>query len=65
MLFWSFCLLTFVQSVAGLIISTLCSEFISNDGADKSLRLGFGRVMALLPSSCRRRGDRPDLGIVG
>lgn len=41
MLFWSFCLLTFVQSVAGLIISTLCGEFISNDGADMSLRLGF------------------------
>ena len=33
--------MTFVQSVAGLIISTLCSEFISNDGADMSLRLGL------------------------
>ncbi|CAJ1353036.1 unnamed protein product, partial [Effrenium voratum] len=30
MLFWSFCLLTFVQCVAGLILSTLCREFLTD-----------------------------------
>ncbi|CAJ1400755.1 unnamed protein product [Effrenium voratum] len=31
MLFWSFCLLTFLQCVAGLIISTLCKDFIASE----------------------------------
>jgi len=30
MLFWSFCLLTFVQCVAGLIIATLCRDFFTD-----------------------------------
>ncbi|CAJ1386040.1 unnamed protein product [Effrenium voratum] len=29
MLFWSFCLLTFLQCVAGMIISTLCRDYIT------------------------------------
>ena len=32
MLFWSFCLLTFVQCVAGMILSTLCADFINDAG---------------------------------
>ncbi|CAE7553116.1 CACNA1I [Symbiodinium pilosum] len=38
MLFWSFCLLTFVQCVAGLIVSTLCRDFFEDDSYDVSLR---------------------------
>ncbi|CAE7875696.1 Cacna1i [Symbiodinium microadriaticum] len=30
MLFWTFCLLTFLQCVAGMIVSTLCRDFIEN-----------------------------------
>ena len=30
MLFWSFCLLTFFQCVSGLVISTLCRDFIQD-----------------------------------
>ncbi|CAJ1423454.1 unnamed protein product [Effrenium voratum] len=46
MLFWSFCLLTFVQCVAGLIISTLCLEFIADESADLALR-----TLLLLPAA--------------
>eukprot|EP00439_Symbiodinium_sp_Y106_P063056 s2357_g9.t1 len=38
MLFWSFCLLTFVQCVAGLIVSTLCRDFFEDEDYDESLR---------------------------
>ena len=38
MLFWSFCLLTFVQCVAGLIVSTLCRDFFEDESYDVSLR---------------------------
>lgn len=38
MLFWSFCLLTFVQCVAGLIVSTLCRDFVIDLNRDLSLR---------------------------
>lgn len=38
MLFWSFCLLTFVQCVAGLIVSTLCRDFILDEKKDLGLR---------------------------
>jgi len=38
MLFWSFCLLTFVQCVAGLIVSTLCRGFFEDDSYDVELR---------------------------
>ena len=38
MLFWSFCLLTFLQCVAGLVISTLCRGFLENDEIDVGLR---------------------------
>ncbi|CAJ1425181.1 unnamed protein product, partial [Effrenium voratum] len=31
MLFWSFCLLTFLQCVSGLVISTLCKEYIASE----------------------------------
>ncbi|CAJ1351664.1 unnamed protein product [Effrenium voratum] len=34
MLFWSFCLLTFIQIVAGLTISTLVRDFIDDTGAN-------------------------------
>ena len=30
MLFWTFCLLTFMQCVAGMIVSTLCRDYIEN-----------------------------------
>ena len=30
MLFWTFCLLTFLQCVAGMIVSTLCRDYIEN-----------------------------------
>ena len=38
MLFWSFCLLTFVQCVAGLIVSTLCRDFVTDANRDLALR---------------------------
>lgn len=38
MLFWSFCLLTFVQCVAGLILSTLCRDFLLDETADLDIR---------------------------
>ncbi|CAE7206989.1 CACNA1I [Symbiodinium natans] len=38
MLFWSFCLLTFVQCVAGMILSTLCSDFINDPGRNLEIR---------------------------
>ena len=38
MLFWSFCLLTFVQCVAGLIVSTLCRDLFADDTYEKAVR---------------------------
>jgi len=38
MLFWSFLLLTFVQCVAGMIVTTLCWEFIKDENQDVSVR---------------------------
>eukprot|EP00435_Cladocopium_sp_Y103_P069944 s275_g34.t1 len=38
MLFWIFCLLVFVQSVAGLVISTICTDFITNERYSHALR---------------------------
>ena len=38
MLFWSFCLLTFVQCVAGMVLSTLCAGFIQDKSKDMALR---------------------------
>eukprot|EP00438_Fugacium_kawagutii_P027995 Skav202946 [mRNA] locus=scaffold422:437215:438924:+ [translate_table: standard] len=38
MLFWSFCLLTFIQCVAGILASTLCLEFMNNQENDESIR---------------------------
>eukprot|EP00913_Durusdinium_trenchii_P012810 g12028.t1 len=38
MLFWSFCLLTFIQCVAGILASTLCLEFINNVDNDEMIR---------------------------
>ena len=38
MLFWSFCLLTFVQCVAGMVLSTLCAGFIQDKTKDVELR---------------------------
>ncbi|CAK9089780.1 Sodium channel protein type 9 subunit alpha (Peripheral sodium channel 1) (PN1) (Sodium channel protein type IX subunit alpha) (Voltage-gated sodium channel subunit alpha Nav1.7) [Durusdinium trenchii] len=38
MLFWSFCLLTFVQCVAGLIVSTLCRDFVLDLNRELALR---------------------------
>ncbi|CAE7527122.1 Cacna1h [Symbiodinium pilosum] len=38
MLFWSFCLLAFLQCVAGLIISTFCREYIGDDSHDQVQR---------------------------
>jgi len=38
MLFWSFLLLTFVQCVAGLVISTLCLDFIADASIDVTVR---------------------------
>jgi len=39
MLFWSFCLLTFVQCVFGMIVSTLCRDFILDETYDHMFRL--------------------------
>lgn len=38
MLFWSFCLLTFLQCVAGLVISTLCRGFLQDESVNVELR---------------------------
>ncbi|CAK9030962.1 unnamed protein product [Durusdinium trenchii] len=38
MLFWSFCLLTFFQCVSGLVISTLCRDFIRDTSQPLELR---------------------------
>ncbi|CAE7240934.1 Catsper1 [Symbiodinium sp. CCMP2592] len=38
MLFWSFCLLTFVQCVAGMVVSTLCWEYLRDENFDAQLR---------------------------
>ncbi len=38
MLFWSFCLLTFFQCVSGLVISTLCKDFIQDSSKPIELR---------------------------
>ncbi|CAE7295901.1 SCN11A, partial [Symbiodinium sp. CCMP2456] len=38
MLFWSFCLLTFVQCVAGMILSTLTVDFIKDDSKPSEVR---------------------------
>lgn len=39
MLFWSFCLLAFFQCVAGLIISTLCHDFIRDPDQDPQTKV--------------------------
>eukprot|EP00913_Durusdinium_trenchii_P007244 g6808.t1 len=39
MLFWTFCLLTFLQCVAGMIVSTLARDFITDEEKDLELRL--------------------------
>jgi len=38
MLVWTFCLLTFIQCVAGMVVSTLCSEFLKDTGQSIELR---------------------------
>lgn len=38
-LFWTFCLLTFLQCVAGMIVSTLARDFITDEEKDLELRL--------------------------
>mmetsp|Transcript_41501 Transcript_41501/g.96560 ORF Transcript_41501/g.96560 Transcript_41501/m.96560 type:complete len:734 (+) Transcript_41501:67-2268(+) len=38
MLFWSFCLLAFVQCLAGLVVSILCQDFIEDPSQDRTLR---------------------------
>lgn len=38
MLFWSFCLLTFVQFVAGLVVSALCFDFIKDPEINEDVR---------------------------
>lgn len=38
MLFWTFCLLTFLQCVAGMVVSTLCREYITNPEEDQIKR---------------------------
>ena len=53
MLFWSFCLLTFIQIVAGLTISTLVQDFIDDTGANVQQReqvyLPLGRKCQTVP----------------
>ncbi|CAE7233665.1 NaCP60E [Symbiodinium natans] len=43
MLFWSFCLLTFVQCVFGMIVSTLCRDFVTDESYDHAWREGVFR----------------------
>mmetsp|Transcript_4907 Transcript_4907/g.9918 ORF Transcript_4907/g.9918 Transcript_4907/m.9918 type:complete len:272 (-) Transcript_4907:38-853(-) len=38
MLFWSFCLLSFVQCIAGLVVSILCQDFIGDPANDPKVR---------------------------
>eukprot|EP00434_Breviolum_minutum_P019270 symbB.v1.2.016982.t1/scaffold1297.1/size126219/6 len=38
MLFWSFCLLTGIQCVAGMVVSALSREFIEDESQDPSVR---------------------------
>ncbi|CAK9004091.1 unnamed protein product [Durusdinium trenchii] len=38
MLFWTFCLLTFLQCVAGMVVSTLCREYVNDLNQDLSKR---------------------------
>ena len=38
MLFWTFALLTFMQCVAGLFVSTLCRGFIADEQQDHAVR---------------------------
>lgn len=38
MLFWSFCLLAFIQCIAGILASTLCLEFMNNKDNDEMVR---------------------------
>ncbi|CAE7237977.1 Scn4a, partial [Symbiodinium natans] len=38
MLLWTFCLLTFIQCVAGMVVSTLCSDFLKDAGQNIQLR---------------------------
>jgi len=38
MLFWSFCLLVFFQCVAGLLISTLCRDFVRDPDQDPEIK---------------------------
>ncbi|CAK9053881.1 unnamed protein product [Durusdinium trenchii] len=38
MLFWSFCLLSFVQCVAGMTLSTLCQDFLVDENADPVIK---------------------------
>lgn len=39
MLFWSFCLLTFIQCVAGMIVSHLAQSFMEDPNTDLELRI--------------------------
>lgn len=38
MLFWTFCLLTFMQCVAGLAVNTLCRSYLNDDSRDLEIR---------------------------
>ncbi|CAL1141585.1 unnamed protein product [Cladocopium goreaui] len=38
MLFWSFCLMSFVQCVAGMILATLCQDFVQDTARDPKIR---------------------------
>ncbi|CAE7780787.1 CACNA1H, partial [Symbiodinium pilosum] len=38
MLFWTFCLLTFLQCLAGLVVSTLCRDFVADENVALELR---------------------------
>lgn len=60
MLFWSFCLLTFVQCVAGLIVSTLCRDFVLDLNRELALR-DRGRDRGVIQTgwgTARRGGER-------
>ena len=48
MLFWSFCLLTFVQCVAGLILSTLCREFLTDPSYEMEVRAPWRAAWAFV-----------------
>jgi len=38
MLFWTFCLLTFLQCIAGLVVGTLCRDFVADETIALQLR---------------------------